>query len=599
MKKIIIFLCLTSSVIMYSEDIFDVAREGNIDRLKTFIEKIGIDPNIKNSNGNALISYALKSGKSEIISYLMDKKVIVEDSIISENEYLFIEHPELVDLFLKYGININKFTFLLINQDVSNETLDLLTSRGINLNSRFIFNNKTAIESCMDSSSPERISYLINSGADITVNFSKDKFNLLEWIIYKITRHIDYENTISIDHPYVKLLKDIIRVNKLLPEKRRLKLTEQTDNLITYLLLQDIDNVKRIVKKGIAPDDIGLTLVFMMDSLDIFKYFKEVGFIEDNSDSINKMIEFDSITIYQSVQPIQDNKELEKIYNYAVEKKSANIMKKITSDLYELKQKQSQQAQLLVNEGKIKEALDIYISINENDKINEMYLKLGDLSLKNKMYIEAFDYFNLAGSKPNMILALNAYGDELKNQEKFEEALSIYLKSISCKKNEYAQLKIDDIKMYYDTQGDTEYSTGNYDMAMSFYKLAENNEKIEKVSRRLKDLRNFNKLKGEYYEMISDKTGIHIVINEDFIQYEYISRLRNGADADRNPSAWRSEKYAVNFDTYELIPKDIKLNYQIFFEYTGDYGGRCKIVFVQSGKVIAKSFSVINKKNFE
>ena len=91
-KIFILFVCFICSVNfnINSAGIWDSASEGNLEQVIKFIEKIGVDIDTKDKEGNTPLYYAVKNGQVEIVKYLISKKANINIKN-NENEISVIE----------------------------------------------------------------------------------------------------------------------------------------------------------------------------------------------------------------------------------------------------------------------------------------------------------------------------------------------------------------------------------------------------------------------------------------------------------------------------------------------------------------------------
>ena len=76
-KNIMLFTFLSITLSVFSDDIWNSAYYGDINSVKNFIEKIGVDVNTTDKNLNTPLHFASSAGKYEIIQYLIIKNANV------------------------------------------------------------------------------------------------------------------------------------------------------------------------------------------------------------------------------------------------------------------------------------------------------------------------------------------------------------------------------------------------------------------------------------------------------------------------------------------------------------------------------------------
>lgn len=272
---VVIFILVPS--LLFSEGIWDYAKDGDLNGIENLVDKIGVNINTKDEEGKTALHYAIENDQEIIVEYLCEKKanVNIRDKKGFTPLYYAINAVSInsVNLLLVNGANID-ITFE--ETKYSGSLLDLYLDLSLSL-----WGEKPVM------------------GKSV-----KKKYTLWE---YTIAKWKDSDNESKFIMANILDLFNNVKKNK-----------KQTKDLDLAIIFNNLENVKLLIKTGKTPSDDSLRYTIHLNRLDISQYFFSNNLIDyqkaifialemNNEDLINYIITNNSNPTFGSIKDNDGN----------------------------------------------------------------------------------------------------------------------------------------------------------------------------------------------------------------------------------------------------------------------------------------------------
>lgn len=251
MKKGFILLIFVFSLFnVVAQNVWDAINKGDLDMVKRFVEKIGIDLSSKDDKGNSLIYRAIESNKIDIINYLIEKGAEIDgDSLL-----ITIKTHNYEALKTIITKDFNFYTTITVTDYADNS----------------YFTDKRRFQKILDALDYGGMDYLREYDSD----FKKVKktYNLIDY-----ARHVTTsENIASIEFiNNIKIQRLLIDKNKTVDKK----LIISNPNINTYIIMGDLEEVKNCIKNGEGLNEYSYSVLFILDEDKLLNYFMDIEFV--------------------------------------------------------------------------------------------------------------------------------------------------------------------------------------------------------------------------------------------------------------------------------------------------------------------------------
>lgn len=253
MKKIkricFIVIIIILSYSLWCQSIWEYLKNGNLEKVKIFVEKNGFDLDTQDNNGLYPIEYAIRYNHIDILEYIISKKDKIQADQGDNIEDL------LLFKILVESLNRQRFT--------DPKTIQILIDAGVRI--EFPLNSNVKVKNILEL-------YLVIGSNHKDSFFSSSGFYVFESVF-------NYVGIIK-DHIFLKTKKRYELSELVLNEIGYNKDSYQLKDLILDVYMQNFEKIKNYIKKGNDPKPL-IKFALFFDDLDTYKFFKDSELIND------------------------------------------------------------------------------------------------------------------------------------------------------------------------------------------------------------------------------------------------------------------------------------------------------------------------------
>lgn len=410
---IIIIICLSQS--LFSQSIWDAIQNGDIEKVKSFIEKVGVDVNSV-KNGSSLLYDSIFYKKLDIVEYLLTSKSFIDDE--SLKYALDFSKYQVIDLFLKNGLN---FYREIVDGEYVRDTFDAQMRRQKKVSDAMELYGLGGLSDDLYKNDPD-------------FELSGKKYNLLDYYVMRQLNKVYAGINIASDR--VNTLKLLADYNKTLKSPLSTKVT--STSISCLITLNRLDAVKEYIKSGGTLDDDNFKVLGAADAFDIYLFLKDIDMIPKDKIYIIANGAFEN-NGYKILNDIYKDSPEDKFFLEALKYIKSNDIE----NLKNLFQDNPKNTSLLLTQDLpfAKEYNLLYIAgMFGNANILEYFLSFNPVFYEKRASDNEKYEINLSygGFLPENLLIIGKYIDILHEKrkkeyyvEKFEENYSIFIKQAS------------------------------------------------------------------------------------------------------------------------------------------------------------------------